>query len=84
MIKAGSRNWRTRSSTFAATAGSSPSGRFGCAEGATISDGVITIPIEVVRYRDYVEPIIQMCFDGKGPYPMALDTGAAESVIRTA
>ena len=24
-----------------------------------------------------------MCLDGKGPYPMALDTGAAESVITT-
>jgi hypothetical protein len=67
----------------AATAASSQSGRFGCAEGATIADGVVTIPIEVLRYRDYVEPIIQMCFDGKGPYPMALDTGAAESVITT-
>jgi Aspartyl protease len=67
----------------AAIPGSSPSGPFGCAEGATIADGVITIPIEVLRYRDYVEPIVQMCFDGKGPYPMALDTGAAESVITT-
>lgn len=57
--------------------------KVGCDEGATIADGVITIPIEVLRYRDYVEPIIQMCFDGKGPYPMALDTGAAESVITT-
>jgi Aspartyl protease len=61
----------------------SPPANVGCDEGATIADGVITIPIEVFRYRDYVEPIIQMCFDGKGPYPMALDTGAADSVITT-
>jgi hypothetical protein len=67
----------------AASPGASPSGQLGCDEGATIADGVITIPIEVFRYLDYVEPIIQMCFDGKGPYPMALDTGAAESVITT-
>jgi Aspartyl protease len=71
------------SAASAASPGASPSGQLGCEEGATIADGVITIPIEVVRYLDYVEPIIQMCFDGKGPYPMALDTGAADSVITT-
>jgi hypothetical protein len=71
------------STASAASPGASRSGRLGCEEGATIADGVITIPIEVVRYLDYVEPIVQMCFDGKGPYPMALDTGAADSVITT-
>jgi Aspartyl protease len=71
------------SSASAASPGASRSGRLGCDEGAKIADGVITLPIEVFRYRDYVEPIIQMCFDGKGPYPMALDTGAAASVITT-
>ncbi len=71
------------SAASAASPAASPSGRLGCDEGATIADGVITLPIEVFRYRDYVEPVIQMCFDGKGPFPMALDTGAADSVITT-
>ncbi len=57
--------------------------RLGCDEGAAIADGVITIPIEVFKFRDFVEPIVEMCFDGKGPFPMTLDTGAAFSVITT-
>jgi hypothetical protein len=61
----------------------SPSGKAGCGEGATTANGVITIPIEVFKFRQAVEPIVDMCFDGKGPYPMALDTGAAISVITT-
>lgn len=67
----------------AASPGSSPPFRLGCNEGATTANGVITIPIEVYKYRGYVEPIVDMCFDGKGPYPMTLDTGAAISVITT-
>jgi hypothetical protein len=61
----------------------SPPDKVACDEGATTADGVITVPIEVLRYRNWVEPIVDMCFDGKGPYPMALDTGAAASVITT-
>src|ERR1700753_901542 len=61
----------------------SPPGKVSCDEGATTADGVITIPIEVFKFRQAVEPIVDMCFDGKGPYPMTLDTGAEFSGMTT-
>jgi predicted aspartyl protease len=59
-----------------------PSTAEGCEEGTTV-DGVTTIPIKVDKVRDAVDPFINVCFDGQGPYPMVLDTGAASSVIST-
>ena len=59
-----------------------PSHEGGCDAGTT-ANGVITIPIEVLEGRGAVEPLVNMCFDGKGPYPMVIDTGAQFSVITT-
>jgi Aspartyl protease len=56
------------------------SDRGGCDAGTT-KNGVTTIPIEVTKRGEEVEPTVNVCFDGKGPYPMALDTGAAISVM---
>lgn len=57
-----------------------PSTKGGCDAG-TAENGVTTIPIKVNKVRDLVEPVVNMCFEGKGPYPMLIDTGAEFSVI---
>lgn len=57
-----------------------PSTKGGCNAGTT-KNGVMTIPIKVNKVRDLVEPVVNMCFEGKGPYPMLIDTGAEFSVI---
>lgn len=57
-----------------------PSASEGC-EAGTTENGVTTIPIKVAKVRQLVEPVVNMCFDGKGPYPMLIDTGASASVI---
>jgi hypothetical protein len=57
-----------------------PSTKLGCDAGTT-KNGVTTIPIKVNKVRDLVEPVVNMCFEGKGPYPMLIDTGAEFSVI---
>lgn len=54
----------------------------GCDAGTT-ANGVTTIPIKVLKEGEEVEALVSMCFDGKGPYPMLLDTGAEFSVIST-
>jgi predicted aspartyl protease len=59
-----------------------PSTESGCSAGTT-KNGVTTIPIKVNKVRDLVEPVVNMCFEGKGPYPMLIDTGAEFSVIST-
>ncbi len=59
-----------------------PPSQGSCEEGTT-ANGVTKIPIEVFKQGENVEPIVNMCFDGKGPYPMVLDTGAEFSVITT-
>ena len=46
-------------------------------------NGVTTIPIKVIKRGEAVIPIVNMCFAGKGPYPMVLDTGAEFTVITT-
>jgi hypothetical protein len=57
-----------------------PSTNGGC-NAATTKNGLTTIPIKVNKVRDLVEPVVNMCFEGKGPYPMLIDTGAEFSVI---
>jgi hypothetical protein len=66
-----------------ASAASLPSFGGGCDTGTT-EGGVTTIPIKVIKRGEAVIPIVNMCFAGKGPYPMVLDTGAEFTVITTA
>jgi hypothetical protein len=65
---------------FATAANAAPNG--GCEEGTT-ANGVTTIPIEVFEGDGEAEALVNMCFAGKGPYPMVIDTGAEFSVIST-
>ncbi len=54
----------------------------GCESGTT-KDGVTTIPLDIVRHPAEVKPLVEACFDGEGPFPMTVDTGAAITLIRT-
>jgi hypothetical protein len=70
---------------FASTASAGPiPPRIGGCDTATSANGVTTIPIKVLKRGDAVEALVGMCFAGKGPYPMVLDTGAEFTVITTA
>ena len=66
--------------TASAASFPSPGGR---CDAATTANGVITIPIRVLKQGQQVEALVGMCFAGKGPYPMVLDTGAEFTVITT-
>ncbi len=69
---------------FASAAGAAPfPSAGGSCDGATTADGVTTIPIKVIKRGEAVEALVGMCFAGKGPYPMVLDTGAEFTVITT-
>jgi predicted aspartyl protease len=69
---------------FASTASAAPiPPRIGGCDTATTANGVITIPIKVLKRGQQVEALVGMCFAGKGPYPMVLDTGAEFTVITT-
>jgi predicted aspartyl protease len=57
--------------------------RIGGCDTATSANGVTTIPIKVLKQGQQVEALVGMCFAGKGPYPMVLDTGAEFTVITT-
>src|ERR1700748_1123746 len=66
----------------AASAAPRPLGLGGCEEGTT-ANGVTTIPIDVFEGDGQAAAIVNMCFAGKGPFPMVIDTGAEFSVIST-
>jgi hypothetical protein len=66
----------------AASAAPRPLGLGGCEEGTT-ANGVTTIPIDVFEGEEQAVAVVNMCFAGKGPFPMVIDTGAEFSVIST-
>jgi Aspartyl protease len=70
----------TAAGATTASAASLPS-RGGSCDAGTTENGVTTIPIKVLKRGEAVIPIVNMCFAGKGPYPMVLDTGAEFTVI---
>jgi predicted aspartyl protease len=59
-----------------------PSTKAGCG-GAVTEDGVTTIPIKVDRFPNLADALVNVCFDGKGPYPLTIDTGASRTTIST-
>jgi predicted aspartyl protease len=59
-----------------------PSTKAGCG-GAVTRDGVTTIPIKVDRFPNLADALVNVCIDGKGPYPLTIDTGASRTTIST-
>lgn len=59
-----------------------PSTKAGCG-GAVTEDGVTTISIKVDRFPNLADALVNVCFDGKGPYPLTIDTGASRTTIST-
>jgi predicted aspartyl protease len=59
-----------------------PSTKDGCG-GAVTRDGVTTIPIKVDRFPNLADALVNICIDGKGPYPLTIDTGASRTTIST-
>jgi predicted aspartyl protease len=59
-----------------------PSTKAGCG-GAVTKGGVTTIPIKVDRFPTLADALVNVCFDGKGPYPLTIDTGASRTTIST-
>jgi predicted aspartyl protease len=57
-----------------------PSTKAGCG-GAVTRDGVTTIPIKVDRFPTLADALVNVCIDGKGPYPLTIDTGASRTTI---
>lgn len=60
-----------------------PSASSGCEGTARTKNGATTIQMKVDRAWNLVEPFVNVCLDGHGPYPLILDTGAEISVIST-
>lgn len=59
-----------------------PSTKAGCG-GAVTRRGVTTIPIKVDRFPTLADALVNICIDGKGPYPLTIDTGASRTTIST-
>jgi predicted aspartyl protease len=53
----------------------------GCGGVATRPDGAAKVPLTVSTVAGQVAETINVCIDGRGPFPFVLDTGAGQSTI---
>jgi hypothetical protein len=53
----------------------------GCGGATALGGGAERIPITVSTVAGQVAELVNVCIEGKGPYPFILDSGAGESII---
>ncbi len=58
-----------------------PPASAGCAGATALAGGATRLPITVSKRAGQVAETINVCIDGKGPFPFVIDTGAGESII---
>ncbi len=58
-----------------------PPTRAGCGGALQLPGGASRIPITVSEVKGQVEELVNVCVDGKGPFPFEIDTGAGISVV---
>jgi Aspartyl protease len=60
-----------------------PPSTAGCGGAVALGGGAERVPITVSVVAGQVEEAVNVCIEGKGPYPFVLDTGDGESLIDT-
>ncbi len=58
-----------------------PPASAGCGGATALSGGAERIPITVSTVAGQVDELVNVCINGKGPYPFVIDSGAGESII---
>jgi hypothetical protein len=58
-----------------------PPATAGCGGGTALPGGATRVPIKVSTVAGQVAETINICIDGRGPFPFVLDSGDAESTI---
>jgi hypothetical protein len=58
-----------------------PPASAGCGGATALGGGAERIPITVSTVAGQVAELVNVCIEGKGPYPFVLDSGAGESII---
>ena len=53
----------------------------GCGGATALAGGANRIPITVSTVAGQVAEMVNVCIDGRGPYPFVIDSGAGESII---
>jgi aspartyl protease len=53
----------------------------GCGGASALSDGAMRVPITVSTVSGQVTEMVNVCINGRGPYPFVIDSGAGESII---
>jgi len=53
----------------------------GCGGATALEGGAERVPITVSTVAGQVAEMVNVCIEGKGPYPFTLDSGAGESII---
>jgi len=61
-----------------------PSAAAGCGGAVALGGGAARVPITVSTVSGQVAEMVNVCLEGKGPYPFVIDTGAGQSTIDTA
>ena len=58
-----------------------PPASTGCAGSSSLPGGGATVPLTVSTVAGQVAESLNVCIDGKGPFPFVLDSGAGQSTI---
>lgn len=58
-----------------------PPATAGCTGATALAGGGERLPITVSTVAGQVAELLNVCIEGKGPYPFVIDTGAGESII---
>ena len=58
-----------------------PPASAGCAGATTLPGGLERVPLTVSTVAGQVAEAVNVCIDGKGPFPFVLDSGAGQSTI---
>ncbi len=58
-----------------------PSASTGCGGSSTLPGGGVKVPLTVSTVAGQVAESLNVCIDGKGPFPFVLDSGAGQSTI---
>jgi predicted aspartyl protease len=58
-----------------------PTASAGCGGATALGGGATRVPITVSTVSGQVAEMVNVCINGKGPYPFVIDSGAGESII---
>jgi len=58
-----------------------PPATAGCGGATPLAGGAERVPITVSTVAGQVAELVNVCIEGKGPYPFVIDSGAGESII---